>query len=159
MYSRRMSLENQIAAEPMSQRPAAFEMQPATPRLCCSPYTGRPFVHVSLHPSIQLILCCLSFILAKVLVPLKFGTNYSCSTARCIPAHMNGFVINTHSQLPALSSMESSLCSLKANRLILHGRIFFLLHSSQHPPPRLPAPQRISLITSLLTGLRHRARR
>ncbi|KAL7956121.1 hypothetical protein V8C34DRAFT_289605 [Trichoderma compactum] len=48
-----MSLGNQIKAEPMSQRPAAFEMQPATPRPCYSPYTSRSFVQSQLHPSIH----------------------------------------------------------------------------------------------------------
>lgn len=138
----------------MSQRPAAFEMQPATPRRCYSPCSRPPFVHSaaapSIPPSIQLILCCVWFIHAKVRVPLNFNMK---SLLQHSPMHSSPHKAFHYkcSFIPSclfLSIVESSLCSLKANRLILHGLVPFLTPFFPNPNTPQPFCQRHSALAS-----------
>lgn len=130
-------LGNQVKPEPMSQRPAAFEMQPATPRPCYSPCTSRPFVHLpapSIHPIdtlLRLLYTCQG--------PRTFGIQHRITASAQPDASQPAQRILIYRYpFTAACSQHCGIISLqpksKPSHLTLHGRV--LLHSSPTPTPR-----------------------
>lgn len=137
-------LGNQIKPEPMSQRPAAFEMQPGHAKaMLFSLYQPpiRPFscsIHSSIHPSIQLILCCVCFILAKVRVPLKFNTNLQLQHS---PMHSSLYMrFHYKYEFTAACSQHCGIISLQPKSKPSHLTPYMAVFSSYSIAPFFPNP-------------------